>query len=181
MPANALRKALVLGALCLTLAVSACATQGQTGALAGAGVGALIGQAIGHSTGATLIGAGVGTGLGYIIGNEMDKSDAKQRQTARPEETQPLANTYWKVTSIVPMDQNRPFRSWQVHFRPDGTLLSSKQLPDGSVREQVERYRVVGSTLVINQDDYVINSRYRLDGRHLYVDTAEHSMVLERR
>jgi hypothetical protein len=175
-----LRNYLAVGALGLALAVSACATQGQTGALGGAGVGALIGQAIGHSTGATLIGAGVGAGLGYIIGNEMDKADAQKRQTAKPEETKPLANTSWKVTSIVPMDQNRPFKSWQVHFRPDGTLLSAKVLPNGTVNEQVERYRVVGSTLIINQDDYVINSRFRLDGRRMYVDTAEHSMVLER-
>lgn len=173
-------KYLALAALGLTLAVSACATQGQTGALAGAGVGALIGQAIGHSTGATLIGAGVGTGLGYIIGNEMDKAEVKKRHAARPEETRPLANTSWKVTSIVPNDPNRPFKSWQVHFRSDGTLLSSKVLPNGAVNEQVERYRVVGSTLIINQDDYVINSRFRVEGRRMYMDTAEHSMVLER-
>ncbi|WP_028319046.1 glycine zipper domain-containing protein [Desulfobulbus elongatus] len=65
----------VVFALLALLALSSCATRGQTGALGGAAGGALIGQAIGHSTGATLIGAAVGAGLGYIIGNEMDKYD----------------------------------------------------------------------------------------------------------
>ncbi len=167
--------------LCLALVSgAACATQGQTGALAGAGVGALIGQAIGHSTGATLIGAGVGTGLGYIIGNEMDKADAQKRHGVKPQETKPLAETAWKVVNIVPMDNSRPFKSWRVHFRSDGTLLSIKTLPNGSVKEQVERYRVVGATLIINQDDYIINSRFRIDGRRMYLDTGEHSIVLER-
>src|SRR5882672_954867 len=54
-----------------------CATKRGTGALAGGGVGALIGQAAGRSTQGTLIGAAVGTGIGYIIGNEMDKKEAK--------------------------------------------------------------------------------------------------------
>ena len=60
---------------------SGCETKKQSGALAGAGVGALVGQLAGGSTQATLIGAAVGTGVGYVIGNEMDKKDAKSRQT----------------------------------------------------------------------------------------------------
>ena len=82
---------------------SGCETKKQSGALAGAGVGALVGQLAGGSTQATLIGAAVGTGVGYVIGNEMDKKDAKSRQTVKAEETVPLANTTWQVTSIVPM------------------------------------------------------------------------------
>jgi surface antigen len=65
-------------ALCFLLALSSCATKGQTGAVGGAAAGALIGQAIGHNTGATLIGAAVGSMLGYIVGNEMDKYDRQQ-------------------------------------------------------------------------------------------------------
>ena len=62
--------------LALSLSVFGCATKGQTGAGMGALGGALIGQAIGHNTAGTLIGAAVGAGAGYLIGNEMDKSDA---------------------------------------------------------------------------------------------------------
>src|SRR5512138_1344889 len=83
-------------------AAPGCATKKQTGALAGAGVGALLGQAIGHNTAGTLIGAGVGTGVGYLIGNEMDKKDAKSRESVKPDETSPLANTTWQLVSIVP-------------------------------------------------------------------------------
>lgn len=56
----------------------ACASRAQTGAVAGAGIGALMGQAIGGNTTATLIGTGVGVGVGYIIGNEMDRSQAQE-------------------------------------------------------------------------------------------------------
>jgi surface antigen len=70
-----MKQSSVIFALLALLALSSCATRGQTGALSGAAGGALIGQAIGRNTGATLIGAAVGAGLGYIIGNEMDKYD----------------------------------------------------------------------------------------------------------
>ena len=71
-------KYLNIVALLFLLALSSCATKGQTGALGGAAGGALIGQAIGHSTEATLIGAVVGGALGYMVGNEMDKYDREQ-------------------------------------------------------------------------------------------------------
>ncbi len=60
------------------LALSSCATRGQSGAAIGGAVGAVTGQAIGHNTGGTLIGAAVGTMLGYLVGNEMDKYDRQQ-------------------------------------------------------------------------------------------------------
>jgi surface antigen len=75
-------KYLNIVALLFLVALSSCATKGQTGALGGAAGGALIGQAIGHNTGATLIGAAVGGALGYMIGNEMDKYDRAQLNRA---------------------------------------------------------------------------------------------------
>ena len=75
-------KYLRIVAVLFLLALSSCATKGQTGALGGAAGGALIGQAIGHNTGATLIGAAVGGALGYMIGNEMDKYDRDQLNRA---------------------------------------------------------------------------------------------------
>jgi len=73
---------LVVLLLALSLVSYGCATKGQTGAAAGAIGGALIGQAIGHNTAGTLIGAAVGAGAGYLIGNEMDKSDAEAMNRA---------------------------------------------------------------------------------------------------
>ncbi len=158
---------------------SGCATKKQTGSLAGAGVGALIGQAIGGNTAGTLIGAGVGTGVGYLIGNEMDKKDAKSRETVKAEETAPLANTTWQLVSIVP-DPKKNVKSLVIHFKPDGTALTTRTFTDDSVKTATERYRVVGETLIINQDDYVINARFAINGNQLTANTDKYSIVLRR-
>jgi hypothetical protein len=160
-------------------ASSGCATKKQTGALAGAGVGALIGQAIGHNTAGTLIGAGVGTGVGYLIGNEMDKKDAESRQNVKPEETAPLANTTWQLVSIVPQPRN-DVKTLVIHFKPDGTVVTTRTFVDGSVKTATERYRVVGQTLIINQSDYIINARFAITGDQLVANTDKYSVVLRR-
>jgi hypothetical protein len=166
--------------VCLTLLVSpGCASKGQTGALAGAGVGALIGQAIGGNTAGTLIGAGVGTGVGYLIGNEMDKKDTKSRETVTAQETAPLANTTWQLVSIVP-DPKKNVKSLVIHFKPDGTAVTTRTFMDNSVKTATERYRVVGETLIINQDDYVINARFAISGGQLIANTDKYSIVLKR-
>jgi len=173
-------RSIALLALLLALAWGGgCATHGQTGALGGAGLGALIGQAIGHNTGATLLGVGVGAGIGYIIGNEMDKQHVQQRSYVTYQEVEPLANTSWRVVSMVPQ-AHPPFNSWSLHFRSDGTVVNSKVDQYGRLYEYVERYRVVGSTLILNQDDYLTNNRFRLEGYRMYLDTGEYSIVLER-
>ena len=162
-----------------TIVNSGCATKKQTGALGGAGVGALIGQVAGRSTEATLIGAAVGTGVGYLIGNEMDKKDAKNRQKVVEEETKPLANTTWQVTSIVPKP-DRPVKSLVAHFKPDGTVVSTRTFEDGHVETANERYRIVGDTLIINQDNYVINARFKINGNQMIANTEKHSIILTR-
>lgn len=175
-------KALCVAVICAVLGMTAgCASmdKAQTGGLAGAGMGALIGQAIGGNTAGTLIGAGVGLGLGYIIGNEADKQDAKQRQGVREDETRLLANTSWKVTSINPKPK-RNFTSIVASFSPNGTVTTTTTYPDGTVKREVESYRIVGSTLIINKPDYVINSRFKIEGNRIYMDTGEHSIVMER-
>lgn len=71
-----------------TVMLSGCAgfdaagRKGMIGGGAGAGAGALLGQAIGHNTESTLIGVAVGGMLGYIVGNEMDKYDQQQMNSA---------------------------------------------------------------------------------------------------
>jgi len=171
-----------LGVLCMVLLFGAgCATmdKSEMGALGGAGVGALVGQAIGHNTAGTLIGAGVGLGLGYIIGNEVDKSDTKKRQKVKKEEVEPLANTTWEVISINPRPK-KPFKSMITRFNNNGTVTTTTTYANGKVETDEESYRVVGSTLVINDPGYVINSRYRIDGKRMYMDTGDHSIVMQR-
>lgn len=158
---------------------SGCATKAQTGALGGAGVGAVIGQLAGSSTEATLIGAAVGTGVGYLIGNHMDKKDAQGRQTVLEEETRPLAGTTWQITSIVP-EPDRPVDTLVAHFKPDGTVSTTRTFKDGHVETAQERYRIVGQTLIINQDDYIVNVRFKINGSQMIANTDKYSMVLTR-
>lgn len=167
--------------LCVGLVVPAgCATKGRTGALAGGGVGAIIGQAVGRDTEATLIGAAVGTGVGYIIGNEMDKKDAKALEAQGvPPTNAPLAGTSWRVTNLV-RDEPLPHRSLVVEFRSDGRVITTRTLPDGTVERADEAYRVVGTTLIVNKPGYLVNAKYRIDGREMIVEAPKFRAVLER-
>ena len=57
---------------------------------------------------------------------------------------------------------------------------TTRTFTDDSVKTAVERYRVVGDTLIINQDDYVINARFVINGDQLIANTEEYSVVLRR-
>lgn len=157
-----------------------CATKGRTGALAGGGVGAIIGQAAGRNTEATLIGAAVGTGIGYIIGNEVDKDDAKkmEAQNAVPNNA-PLAGTSWRVTSLV-RDEPLPHKSIVLEFRNDGRVITTRTLPEGDVIRADEAYRVVDDVLIVNKPGYIVNARYRIDGREMVVNAPKFRAVLQR-
>ncbi len=165
---------------CFIICLLGCASmdKAEKGGLGGAAMGALLGQAIGGNTAGTLIGAGVGAGLGYIVGNEMDKKDAQKRQ-ATIEDCGPLANTVWQVVSVTPKPK-RPFASKVGKFNPDGTVSVTTVYEDGRTETHVERYRVVGHTLIINQDNYVLNWRFSIQGNQMYIDTGEYSVALQR-
>lgn len=170
-----------VGALLLVAVMAGgCATKGRTGALAGSGVGAIIGQAAGRDTEATLIGAAVGAGVGYIVGNEMDKKEAKELESrgAMPNNA-PLAGTTWRVMSLV-RDEPLPHRSIVIEFRHDGRVITTRTLPDGSIERADEAYRVVGSTLIVNKPGYIVNAKYRVDGREMTVDAPKFRAVLVR-
>ena len=178
----------VLLALALAASFSGlgCASKGQTGAVGGAGLGALIGQAIGRNTAGTLIGAGVGTGLGYIIGNEMDKDDAKKREEARaraararadssppppappPARVGLLGGTKWRAIEVVP-PPTPPHKDYTLRFAPDGWLYSREVYMDGTVKTDRERYRVQGDMLIINRPGYLVNARYKMTDNTLTV------------
>ena len=173
--------------LMLMLSTSGCETSGQTGALAGAGIGALAGQAIGGDTGATLAGAAIGSGIGYMIGNEDDKKKARtmesgQTRTVYPTHTEvsPLGGTRWMLVSLAPSDYASPYTSMIFEFRPYGRVITTTTRPDGHVEIFDERYRVVGSTLIVNKPGYIINARYRIDRDEMIVSADEFRAVLRR-
>ena len=185
-----LRNMLVAVSLCLTLILtSGCSSTNsltgmpkcETAASARTGLGALLAQASGGSATGTLVGPGVGTGLGYLIGNEADKKEARTRQTVTEQDIGPLANTTWQVTSVTP-NPAEPIKSEMVRFNAHGTLTTTTTYWDGRMVTDAdsERYRVSGQTLIINQDDWLINAAFRLNGDSLYVDTGSSSLVLER-
>ena len=172
-----------IAGMLLTVSLGAgCATNAQTGALTGAGAGALIGGLANMhgSWGATaLVGAGVGAGVGYLIGNEQDKKNAEKRQAVRQEELMPLAGTTWQVISITPKPE-KSHKSIVTHFKSDGTIVTTKTNMDGRVETTTERYRIVGSTLIINTADYVVNATFRIDKKKLIIDYGNGSSVLQR-
>jgi hypothetical protein len=179
---KAVKVGLVVVVCFALLWTSACATKGQTGAAIGAGTGALIGGLANMhgSWGATaLIGAGVGAGIGYLIGNEQDKKDAAARQKATEEELKPLMGTIWQVISINPEPEDE-YRSIVSHFRADGKVVTTRTNMDGRVQTVTEWYRIVGSTLILSQDSYVENTRFKIDGDTLIIDYGNGSTVLKR-
>ncbi|HME44166.1 MAG TPA: glycine zipper domain-containing protein [Syntrophorhabdales bacterium] len=172
---------LVLSSGCSTTNSGIGMNKPETGGLGGAGMGALLGQTgCGSATG-TLMGAGVGAGLGYLIGNEADKKEAHTRQMVTEQDVRPLANTSWQVVSVTPKPAE-PIRSVVGRFNADGTVTTTTAYWDGRTVTDTdsERYRIVGQTLIINQDDWVINATFRLNGDSLYVDTGSYALVMER-
>ncbi len=132
------------------------------------------------SWGATaLIGAGIGAGVGYLIGNEKDKKDAESRGNATAAELKPLAGTTWQVISIVP-EPRKSYKSVVSSFSPDGTAVTTKTNMDGKVETTTERYRIVGSTLILSTPDYVENAKFKIEGNKLFIDYGNGSVVLQR-
>lgn len=172
----------ILGLVVTASLGAGCATEAQKGAALGAGTGALIGGLANMhgSWGATaLLGAGVGAGIGYLIGNEEDKKAAEIRGRATEEEMRPLAGTTWQVVSIVPEPQ-KTHRSVVSSFRHDGTAVTTKTNMDGKVETTTERYRIVGSTLILSTPDYVENAKFKIEGDKLFIDYGNGSAVLQR-
>jgi Glycine zipper len=172
----------ILGMVITASLGAGCSTEGQRGAAIGAGTGALIGGLANMhgSWGATaLLGAGVGAGVGYLIGNEKDKEAAEERGRVTEEELMPLAGTTWQVISIVPKPRQRHM-SIVSHFRRDGTVVTTKTNMDGKVEKTTERYRIVGSTLILSTPDYIENAKFKIDGNKLYIDYGNGSTVLQR-
>lgn len=168
-----------------------CETGGQTGALVGAGIGTVAGGLIGGDATGALIGAGIGTGVGYIVGNEADKAEARELSESTKhrnydhDQTGALGGTRWKVVSINPRDAAGEWSSIILEFKENGHLVTTITRPNGDIDIDDEIYRVVGQTLIINDPGYIINARYRIEGRRMYADVdsekrGDFSLVLER-
>ncbi len=97
-----------------------------------------------------------------------------------PEDTRPLGNTRWQVTSINPKPE-KAFTSMILFFQPDGSLVETTRYADGSARDQTFRYHIIGSTMIINKPKEDVNARFRIEGdNQLVIDTGEASLLLRR-
>jgi hypothetical protein len=51
---------------------------------------------------------------------------------------------------------------------------------DGRVETLHERYRVVGSTLIISKPDFVENAKFSIEGDKLTIDYGNGSVIMQR-
>ena len=162
-----------------------CESKARTGAMAGAGLGAVAGQVAGGDTESTLIGTGVGTGVGYIIGNELDKEEADSLADGNPrkyhhDQVGDLGGTEWRILRMSPSSSMDGVASKTIEFTPNGELITRTTYADGDTAVERERYRVVGSTLIINQPGYLVNADYQLRGGRLTIEADDFRTVAER-
>ena len=184
------------------LTSNGCETDAQTGSLIGVGIGALAGQAIGGDTGGTLIGAAAGGGLGYIFGNEADKKKARDHREYDPRSrrlahapshtsdissepthsatTEALAGTTWQVLSLIKDGQPKNCEAMTFSFQPNHRLVKRQTFADGSVDTTYETYTVVGDTLVIEGNGYILNALYDLNGDRMIITAPNFRTVLNR-
>lgn len=87
-----------LACLGILAAAAGCETKAGTGAAVGGAGGAALGAIIGHQSGhagaGAVIGGLVGAGGGYVVGNEMDKADARRDTHRRDDYAQASTGTY---------------------------------------------------------------------------------------
>ena len=175
-------------ALACAILTNGCATDSSAGkdAAWGAGIGAIAGGLYGHHGSDALIGAAIGTGVGYVIGNEQDKrkaqqmSDASRSQNYAHSETGPLGGTNWRLQDWSPKDAMPEFRGKTFEFGLDGWVKTTTTYNDGRTGADIENYRVVGNTLIVNKGDYLVNYSFSLQGNQLTVDNSKMRALLKR-
>jgi hypothetical protein len=176
-----------IAAILLAMILAGCATESTTKGVAwGAGIGAIAGGLYGGHGSDALIGAAIGTGVGYVIGNEQDKKKAQQMSDAsRPQnyahsETGPLGGTRWRLQDWSPKDPKADFRGKTFEFGRDGWVKTTTTYNDGRTGTDSENYRVVGSTLIVNKGDFLLNYNFSLKGDQLTVDSSTLRALLKR-
>jgi hypothetical protein len=176
-----MRSRLVLMLLLTGVTAGGCESGKGTGALAGAGIGALIGAAAGDAEGA-LVGAAIGTGVGYIIGDQVDEKKAREMSAAGNThgDVRPLGGTKWQLVNLTTSQKVAPYTAKMIEFRPDGHVITTTTLKNGTITVYDEVYRVVGDTLIVNKPGYLVNARYQMNGRELIISDPGFSAVLTR-
>jgi len=172
--------------LCVALSAIGCTRGVKVGDEIG--IGAIAGRGIGttYARNAITTGVGIGKGIGFLIADEPDRAHARVLSTATAannfthNELGPLTNTRWRVRTITPPRAADANLGMIVTFRPSGHVVTRTTLPDSTTRLVTERYRVVGDTLIINRDDFVVNAQFRIRGESLTIGAGEFVGVFDR-
>lgn len=152
--------------------VAGCTSKTQTNTpkttSTGTSVGMLVKQGSANDPGTTVTGPGVGTGVGYVIGDSADKQNAVMAKAVLPAEMEPLADTTWTLMTMDPPSV-APTGTLMVTFWDDGRAVTTTAL-SGETSTVTEKYRIVGKTLILNKDDYIVNAPYTLAGDQLTIN-----------
>lgn len=168
----------------LAIMTSGCATRPQIKDQIG--IGAIAAEHVGKTRQMIEIRPGAGQGIGYLIADEADRAHAQAltKSTVRNNyshgELGALTNTRWRVRSFTPAQAGGANLDMTVTFRPSGHVVTRTTMPDSTTRLVTERYRVVGDTLIINNNDYVLNAQFRVRGETLTIGAGGFLGVLER-
>lgn len=95
------------------------------------------------------------------------------------QQMRPFVDTAWRVTSMTPPPR-RAFNSMTLHFLPNGHVITTTELANGSLRTDSETFRVVGNTLIINGSDYLTNSTWSMNGDDLTLVNQDFRTTLVR-
>jgi len=192
-----MKKSIICSLTIVTLlAISGCtwnkaAKGGTIGAGAGAATGALVGVAAGAPVAGIAIGTALAGGVGYIIGNEMDKDEAKKaakqpKQIAvapAAKSKNILAGTTWRAKSIIAKHKESQLKSMIVAFQTDSKVSTVGVTKEGKAVTHIEQYRIVGDTIVVSGKKdgkpYMINAKFSIKDKQMIVSAPGLSIVLE--
>ena len=170
---------------------------GSTGTSKGASTGAVVGGLL-DGWGGAAAGALIGGGIGYAS----DHSEAKKKEqelkeqelallekatitsdpnTAyRPQNTNPLTGSTWRVISFVEdVKKTQDFSSLVISFPTNTKSTTLIQWADGKTESYSENYSVVGDALVLSGEGYVTNTKYSINNKQMILVTPNMRVVLE--
>jgi len=83
------------------------------------------------------------------------------------------------ITELTSPDEPE-FVEATVEFLPDGKLIVTKVMQDGSIHvEDRERYRIEGKVITVRHPDYVFDAMFRFDGQKLKIHSERFIAVLD--
>lgn len=183
-----------LAVIALTSLLSGC---GTTSTSQGASTGAVVGGLV-DGWGGAAAGALIGGGIGYAVdATEAKKKDQelKERELSalekstvsgdpntayRPENSNPLTGSTWRVISFVEDEKKTAdFSSLVISFPTNTKSTTLIQWADGRAETYGENYSVVSDALILSGKGYVTNAKYSIQDNQMILVAPNMRVVLE--